>query len=140
MGLIKQKEVDTSGYTAEYWKIIETNINYVDRVSHVTMGLYKDKQARQNGKNPVESASFDWLGDEFPFDIDILDEEGNNAVKIAYEKIKESKKETVVISPAIPAIPAVYDEEGNIVTEEVPEVPAVTEEREMNFFADAVDS
>ena len=126
MALQIVKPVDSIGIDAEYWKIIETNINYLTKNSHVTMAGYISEQTRLDGKNPATSVAFDWAGDEFPFGLDVLSEEGENAVKVAYKKIKESKMEVKEITPES------TDEEG-VVT------PAVTEEVETNEWSEAVD-
>jgi len=92
MALIKSTTLPYDGdAVSAYWKIIETNINCVAKSSHVTIACWINKQARLDGKQPFTSQSFDWSGDDFPFSMELLDEEGNNAVKISYEKIKESK-------------------------------------------------
>jgi hypothetical protein len=81
-------EKDTNyGVSATYWKIIETNINYLSKNSRVVVAGYIDQKARDNGKEPLAGFGFDWNGEEFPFSVDALTEE--NPVKIAYEKIKK---------------------------------------------------
>lgn len=117
MALVKTKTLE-NGFEAEYWKVLETNINYLNKNSHVTIGLYKDKQARIDGKRPVETQSFDWAGDNFPFTVGAMEQE--NVIAISYEKIKEPKLETVVI-------PGIDGE------------PDTEEQRDSNFFSDAVD-
>jgi hypothetical protein len=91
MALEKIKEIDNLGISGDYHKIVETNINWASRGSHVTLATYLNQQARLDGKNPLETTSFDWSGDEFPFDLPTLDAEGMNTIKVAYTKIKESK-------------------------------------------------
>lgn len=88
MALIKEKTLN-SGVTGEYWRIIETNISYQSQLAHVTIGLYKDKQARLDGKDTLATQSFDWSGEDFPFTIDELTR--CNPVQLSYIKIKESK-------------------------------------------------
>lgn len=91
MALYKQKEDIYGNSGIKYWRIIETNIDWANRQSHITLAGYVDKQARMDGKQPLECVSFDWNGDDFPFSINVLDQEGENIVRVAYEKIKESK-------------------------------------------------
>lgn len=86
--------------TDAYWKIVETNINWLTRSSHVTLACYLNQDSRIALKQPITSRSFDWSGDEFPFDFNELDEAGNNTVKLAYEKIKSL---------------TTTDEEGNVI-------------------------
>lgn len=85
----KNDQFGNGGYN--YWRIIETNINWASRSSHVSLAGYLTQEARQNDKQPMEVVSFDWSGENFPFDLPVLDGEGMNAVKVSYEKIKESK-------------------------------------------------
>jgi hypothetical protein len=89
MALIKNKEVNNSGVTGEYWRIVETNISYESTSARVVLALYVDEQARTDGKSPIYYQDFVWSGDEFPFSISELSEA--NPVHIAYVKIKESK-------------------------------------------------
>ena len=88
MALIKQQE-QSSGVTGEYWRILETNISYQSQLARVVLGLYKDKQARNDGKETLHIESFDWSGEDFPFTIDELTR--CNPVQLSYVKIKESK-------------------------------------------------
>lgn len=81
-----------------YYKIIETNINYLYNTAHVSMGGWLDKASRDDGKNPIISESFDWSGDEFPFNISVLNEEDKNTISVSYEKIKESKPKTETVN------------------------------------------
>lgn len=92
MALKKSIKVNGWNITADYWKIVQVNIDYLNKQSHVVLALYLSQEDRTNGDKPLpESRSFDWSGDEFPFDLAVLSEEGENSVKVAYEKIKESK-------------------------------------------------
>lgn len=90
MALLKTKTQPT-GTTCEYWKVIETNINWLNQSAHVSLAGFLDQAARQAGKQPLEAVSFDWSGEDFPFTLSVLDQENENTVKVAYEKIKESK-------------------------------------------------
>lgn len=74
-----------------YYKIVEINTNWLEKSSHVVMLGYLDQTARQELRQPIVSKVYDWSGDEFPFTLEALDLEGNNQIKIAYAKIKESK-------------------------------------------------
>lgn len=85
MALKKSKTLAT-GVVGEYWKIVDLNINWLTNQAHVAMCLWVDQQARLDGKQPLESQSFDWSGTNFPF----TDEEPQNERATAYTKIKES--------------------------------------------------
>lgn len=89
----------------EYFKIVETNINWLTRSAHIVLAGWINEQARLDGKEPMDTKSFDLAGDEFPFDIEKLSEEGVNTLSVAYEVIKEPKieeeKDTNVFSKAV---------------------------------------
>ena len=91
MALQKLKDDPYGNGGINYWKIVETNINWLDKFSHVTLAGYLSRDARLAEKRPFEIQSFNWSGDEFPFGLDILNQEDENIVHIAYNKIKESK-------------------------------------------------
>lgn len=63
---------------------------------------------------------------DFPVDV-------SSPLAYAYAKIKESRKEARIITEAVDEV---RDAEGNVITEAV---PAVTEEIETNWYADAID-
>lgn len=75
----------------EYWKIVQTNINWLNNTSHVVLAGFLNQQTREDGKQPMQLENFDWSGDDFPFSIEEMNKLDNNVVKIAYEKIVESK-------------------------------------------------
>ena len=87
------------GTPATYWKIVETNINWHEKRSHITLAGWIDKQARLDGHTPIDFRTFDWSGTEYPFETSVLDEEDKNALTVAYEKIKSL---------------STTDEEGNV--------------------------
>ena len=72
------------GIDATYFKVVDLNINWLTRQSHVTLCGWKDEEARRNNQQPLTERSFDWSGDDFPF----LDEEPQNEREIAYISIK----------------------------------------------------
>lgn len=86
---IKLARILDTGFTGDYWKIIQTNINYLDKYSNIVMALFKDKVARDAGKSPITSVSYGWHGDDFPFSIAAMSV--TNPVEISYKKIKASK-------------------------------------------------
>jgi hypothetical protein len=89
MALIKQKEAHNTGAMGEYWRILETNISYESKLSRISLGLYKNKQARLDGKAPLDYQYFNWDGENFPFTVEELN--NSNPIAISYERIKESK-------------------------------------------------
>lgn len=85
MALIKS--ISTGfGIDATYWKIVDLNINWLDKNSHISLLGWADKTARDAGLNPLDQRSFDYSGEEFPF----IDEEPQNERETAYTKIKET--------------------------------------------------
>jgi hypothetical protein len=117
-----QKTLQTSfGVEANYWKILRTNEAFPGS-TEVFLAGYANEQARRDGKQPFEIKTFL---------VDTID----GKRKDYYVVLTASKKEIREITPAIPAVEEVKDEEGNVIVEAVAEIPAVTEEVETNEFA-----
>jgi hypothetical protein len=92
MALLKNLQKDNTGVFCEYWRLAQVNISYLRKDCHIDLVGYVNKAARDDGKEPIDSRSFDWAESEFPFNED----EPQNEREIAYEKIKAIKvKETV---------------------------------------------
>ncbi len=125
MALIKDKLI--KGINCPYWKIIDCNV----KTGFVAIAPYVNQESAKVRENVMDGRTAFQI--DFPIDV-------QNPLAYAYGKIKESKKETRIVSPAVPAIPAVLDAKGDITVPEVPETPAVTEEVETNWFADATDA
>ncbi len=75
----------------EWWVVIETNINWLRETAHVVVAGWINEQAYLDGKQPIDSKSYDYSGDDFPFKIEELDKAGVNTLSVAYEKIQEPK-------------------------------------------------
>lgn len=90
------------GTETTYWKIVDTNINWLTKSSHITLCGWVDKQARLDGKQPTDQRSYDWGGTEFPFEVATLDEEDVNILTVAYEKIKSLTTVTPGVEPETP--------------------------------------
>lgn len=88
MALKKEKTLPT-GHVIEYWRVIETNINYVDRTAHIAFGGYLNRAMRLGGAKPADSIAFDFSPDNFPFDLATLDTK--NPLKISYIEAKKSR-------------------------------------------------
>lgn len=108
MALQKTKELD-NGFSGDYWRIAEININFARRDSHVSLWLYKDLAARQAEKLPVWSTNFDWFGEDFPFNED----EPQNEREIAYSKITASRVEQVQVGENELGEPVYVEQETN---------------------------
>jgi len=77
--------IDTQyGIEASYWKIVDLNINWLTKNSHVSMCGWIDKASRDAGQQPLDQRSFDWSGDAFPF----IETEPQNERELAYDTIK----------------------------------------------------
>ena len=76
------------GIDATYWKIIDLNINWLSKNSHISLSGWSDKASRDAGNIPLDSRSFDWMGEDFPF----IGEEPQNERETAYNKIKQSEE------------------------------------------------
>ncbi len=62
------KEIKTVyGVSASYWRIVETNINWLSRCAHVTIAGYVDGEARNTGNQPLMLMHFDFFDYNFPF-------------------------------------------------------------------------
>lgn len=80
-----QKKIATKyGIDADYWKIVDLNINWLTENSHVVLCGWASKEAREEGLKPLAQRGFDWSGEKFPF----TDEEPQNERGEAYEAIK----------------------------------------------------
>ena len=61
MGLIKNKELDNTGVSGNYWRIVQNNSNYDRPDNVVTLQLYKSQSGREEGKSPLaESVKFNF--------------------------------------------------------------------------------
>ena len=82
------------GISATYFKILETNINYLNGVCHVTLAGYADKVARDAGAEPLMLIHFDWpegpdgVVKNMPITISEQNKLDKNTVSIAYTVIK----------------------------------------------------
>lgn len=118
MALIKS--IEFKGNTYEYWGVISFRQEKAVNQTFFTLGMFKDHATREaNITNYADMCSNVYPG--------ILTESQCYALRKASDMI------TVIITPAVAAV---LDDNGNVIT---PAQAAVTEEQESNFFADAVD-
>lgn len=125
MAIKKSKELK-NGVVGEYWRVHQINI--IDGVCHVGLACYLNKAARTAGKDIMDMQTF-----TYPVGFAAQDMDIKNPIKIAYEKIKESRMEKAIITPAVSEV---KDISGAVVT---PAVVEVSEMREMNEFVSGVD-
>jgi len=79
-----------NGYDFEYWKIISLNINDIKKRAIIKLGLYKDQDYRHNNpSNYVHIKTFNWAGEDYPYDFLKEGNDTYNILKVAYNKIKE---------------------------------------------------
>jgi hypothetical protein len=108
MALLKPIVTPYDSITADYWKVIKTEIDWLSKWSRVELAGWLTEEARRLGRSPIMTRSFCWESNEFPFDLAILNAEGENVIKVAYEKIKAMKAKVFSM-----------DENGNQIETEV---------------------
>lgn len=81
------------GTSCEYWRVYETNICWAEQTAHVTLAGYLNKEARDAGKRPMETKSFDYAPVDFPFPLNKLGEPDTNPISVTYETLKAVPKE-----------------------------------------------
>jgi hypothetical protein len=107
MALIKNIEGET-GATAQYWRVIEVNMNYFASIGAVALAGYLTKAARNNGKRPLDARQFPLQGESFDaFQDAALAASGDTPVKAAYKFIKNYV--SAEGQPANPFLDAVDD-------------------------------
>ncbi len=84
MALKVEREFNNSGVTVEYWKIINTNIDWFAKTITIHIGGFLTQEARQSGKNPLFRLERSWSVDDF--DLEPTD----NILEKAYNKLKVS--------------------------------------------------
>lgn len=77
----------------EHWSVIETNINWLNRTAHVVLAGWVNEKAKTDGKQPLDSKSYDYDSATFPFDEEALKGEGVSTRTVAYAEIKAPKIE-----------------------------------------------
>jgi len=87
MGLQLSHEIAT-GHTGNYWAIDELYIEPIKREAGVRLRLWKDQQARIDGKPPMTLRTYGWHDEDYPYDLATLDTVGKNPMNIAYDIIK----------------------------------------------------
>jgi hypothetical protein len=130
MAIYKEKTLET-GISVNYWRIgnIVWKHDGDKKIEGVYLEPFISEQLAKAGKQSIGEGIV-----YIPLQIAVTD---NVSLEEIYEKITESRKVTNIITPAIPAVEEVKDEEGNVIVEAVAEIPAVTEEVETNEFAGA---
>jgi hypothetical protein len=142
MAIYKEKTLET-GISVNYWRIgnIIWKHNGDKKIEGVYLEPFINEQLSKAGKQSIgEGIVYIPMGVsitdlELPTDENISPD--NKIISGLYKKITESKLETREITPSVPAVEEVKDEEGNVLVEAIAEIPAVTGELETNEFAGA---
>lgn len=154
MALIKNQNY--RGFTLNYWIITTLGYNKKDNVTFGILSPYKDQLTRE------QDIKSDFPELQFAFKFN-----GNLTSAQCYKLITQSVTNKVLKTPSIPArpgvpaieaqaaiaaIPAQFDKDNNLLAQEIPavpavearaaipptpEVPAVFDDIETNFFVDA---
>lgn len=67
MAFKKTKELDNTGVTGDYWKIVQNNQSYIINDGVVMLQLYQSQESREQGKNPIaESVQFNFTQNDHP--------------------------------------------------------------------------
>ena len=115
-----RKKTNFKGIDAEYWKIFSIGFNAFENITTISMGLYLNLETRNENINNF-------------LDVKIFSFQGEYTRPQAYEKIKESKLETIITTGYQEQI---VDSDGNIIQEEIQEVSYTNE---TNEFANCED-
>ena len=118
MALPKDKIV--KGVNCPYWKIVDCDV----KRGFVAIAPYVSRETAAARENMMDGRTVFRI--DFPVDV-------ASPISYAYGKVKESRKETRIVTEGIPAVVNV---DGIVIQEGV---PPVTEEVETNWFADAED-
>jgi len=76
------------GNNATYWRVVETNVNWIRDDSHVTLAGYISSKERNAGNAPIATVNLDWPSEDNPFVLSELDKANTNTISVAYKKIK----------------------------------------------------
>ena len=87
MALQIAREAPT-GHVSDYHRVVEVITQQAVRTSRVVVWVYKDAAARLADMARVEELNYYWDGESYPFDLAVLDVEGMNQYRVAYEKLK----------------------------------------------------
>jgi len=113
MALLKETETPY-GVTANYHKIVETHINWKEKIASVLIYSYLNQETRQQEKQPLLIRTYYFDPPIFPFTYDC------NVLAIAYQALKTAQRETVEYKTKLDeAGNPILDENGNPVMEEI---------------------
>jgi len=77
-------------FDVSYWRWLEINKSDLYRRAHCVLGGWENQADREAYPNePTCTHEFDWIGDDYPFDLVDLNKPGVNDLSIAYSKCKD---------------------------------------------------
>jgi len=79
----------TKNNSGEYWKIVNVNMNPVNRSSKIKMALYENRISMTTGGEPLDFRQYIWEDIENPFTFDTITKNGEDLIDLAYNKIKK---------------------------------------------------
>jgi len=82
MALLKSFEVPENGTTGNYWKVVRSNKDYVNKRCNFTLSLYVNKQARDNSKKSIHDVN----------GFITIDDMSSDERKAIYEALKSDVK------------------------------------------------
>lgn len=75
------------GQPAEYWKVLELRINYIQKTADVAVGGFLNKNARDLGLQPMMITGISFDPQTFPFKPE------SNILEVCYTKLKEGYRD-----------------------------------------------
>jgi len=83
-----------TGTYSQYWRIVETNLNYETKMAEIKLFGYVSEEARQNGKTRLDTRSFIVSDLDFSnyFAPVSIDPQNINQVKNAYLYVKTQQE------------------------------------------------
>lgn len=66
MALLKARPT-LFGVDADYWRIVQSNIDWASRRCFIALAGYVNQAARDDEKTPIAQEGFELAGDYFPF-------------------------------------------------------------------------
>ena len=85
---LQKTKITIFGAPVSYWKVVETNVNWLNALSHITVAGYISKEASDSRLAPIESVSFDLNGADFPFNVDFSATNLSQLFAGFYSKVK----------------------------------------------------
>mgnify|MGYP006921391343 CR=1 FL=1 len=92
MSIIKNIDLPTGG-NVSYWKITKIIVEPQPiNKAFVVLSGYINKSAKEQNKKPADQREFVWEGDDYPFAVEVLQQEGEDIYHLSYVKIKSAKR------------------------------------------------